>query len=460
MPYQPKPTVNGTYRIKVLTQNLCIECESGHNSGIKLTPPSTSNNKQKWNLTQVSGQTDVWTITSANDQSGLVHFKSADTYWGYGYPLPKAAPSENWSIVWPSNGDRTFSRIKLAGGAHCFDACDPGSDSVHFYYEHSRPSDGPRQCYVFELVPPDPPATHALDVVFLQDFTGSQQPYINAARSEISLICTTLLNTGSFAPNDLRFSVVAFRDHPPQDQTFVTKKLVEFTTDVNAVASGLSSLQATGGGDGPEAQTDSLADALEAAWNPKATKVAILLTDAPPHGIKENGDYWPDRCPCQKDPLRLATRMFRTGITLYVIACEPTLSQGYQGARHFYEGLVQKTHGKVYNLGDPTSLTQVIVGCALQEVDSNALVAQHQSAILGEAQNRSFSATSFAQQLHSRLSAANVQHHTLTVDSMVEPNAEGDKIVQIWFESENLDEANAKIKQWNTRKGCTLSSQT
>ncbi|KAG9123425.1 hypothetical protein FRC07_014959, partial [Ceratobasidium sp. 392] len=451
MSYQPKPTSNGVYRIRVFNQNFCIECESGGNGGIKLTPPSSSNNKQKaglfWSLAQVPGQTDVWTITSADDQSGLTYRKTADTYWGYGYPLPQSGPSQNWKIVWPTSGEHTFSRIKLASSSDCFDACDPGSDWVHFYYEHRQASDGPRQCYVFEPVTPDPPAKRALDVVFLQDFTGSQQPYIDAARNEINQICTSLLNNGNFAPQDLRFSVVGFRDHPPQDNTFAAKPIVNFTTDVNAVSAGLSSLPATGGGDGPEAVTDALAEALNVSWNtdPKASKVAILITDAPPHGLKEPGDAWPDRCPCQKDPLRLAARMFRVGITLYVIACEPTLSQSYQGARHFYEGLVQKTRGKVYNLGDPNSLTQVIIGCALQEADSNQLVAQHQAAILSESRNRSFNAVSFSQKLHRDLSAANVHHHTLTVDNMVEPNAEGDKIVQIWFESENLDEANAKI---------------
>ncbi|KAG8704630.1 hypothetical protein FRC09_003417 [Ceratobasidium sp. 395] len=448
MSYQPKPTTNGTYRIRVLNQNLCIECESGGNGGIKLTPPSSSNNLQKWNLIQVPGQTDVWTITSANDQSGLTYRKTAETYWGYGYPLPQNGPSQNWKIVWPASGEHTSSRIKLANGSDCFDACDPGSDWVHFYYEQRNVSNGPRQCYVFELIPPDPPAKHALDIVFLQDFTGSQQPYIDSARNEVGQICSTLLNSGNFAPNDLRFGVIAFRDHPPQDNTLIAKTIVDLTTNLNAVTTGLSSLSATGGGDGPEAQTDSMAEALDnVSWNrdPKASKVAVLITDAPPHGIKEPGDYWPDRCPCQRDPLRLAARMLRVGITLYVIACEPTLSQSYQGGRHFYEGLVKKTHGKVYNLGDPNSLTQVIIGCALQEADSNRLVAEHQAKILGEAQNRSFNAVSFAQKLHSDLSAANVHHHTLTVDSMVEPNQEGDKIVQIWFEAENLDEANAKI---------------
>ena len=60
----------------------------------------------------------------------------------------------------------------------------------------------------------------------------------------------------------------------------------------------LNSLNALGGGDGPEAQTAALAAALDMEWNEKAVKMVVLITDAPPHGIGEDGDGFtksPDR---------------------------------------------------------------------------------------------------------------------------------------------------------------------
>jgi len=451
MTYQTKPTVDGAYRIKVLTQNLFIEDDTeSRGPGLKLAAPSSSK-KQIWDLARVSGQTDVWTITSAYDKSGLTYAKTDDTYWGYGYPYPQSGSSQNWAITEQSSENQKYSKIKLSGNSDCFDACDPENPSVvHFYYDHKSASSGPNQCYVFEPVSPGPtPGPKALDVMFLQDLTGSQQPYLDAARKEVDQIWKGLLDTGSFAPGDLRFGAIGFRDHPPQDDTFPSEVLIDFTSNIDSVATALASFLSTGGGDGPEAQADAMADALEkVTWNTNATKVAVLITDSPPHGTKEPGDAWPDKCPCQKDPLRLATRMFRMGITLYVIACEPTLSQYYQGARQFYEGLVKKTQGKVYNLGDdPNLLSQAIIGSALQEVDSNSLVAQHRAAIRSEAKASNFNATVFAQKLHSNLLAANVQHHTLDIDNMVEPNPAGDKVAQIWFESESLEEAHAKIQQ-------------
>ncbi|KAG8748779.1 hypothetical protein FRC12_013778 [Ceratobasidium sp. 428] len=104
--------------------------------------------------------------------------------------------------------------------------------------------------------------------------------------------------------------------------------------------------------------------------------------------------------------------------------------------------------GKVYNLGDdPGLLGQLIAGAALQEVDSNKLVAQHRDTIRVQAEAKNFNVAEFSRKLHSELSAANVQHNTLAVDSMVESNPAGDKIAQIWANSDTLEEAHAKIQK-------------
>jgi len=60
----------------------------------------------------------------------------------------------------------------------------------------------------------------------------------------------------------------------------------------------LKSLKASGGGDGPEAQTAALAEALNMKWEENAAKMVVLITDSPPHGIGEDGDGFdssPDR---------------------------------------------------------------------------------------------------------------------------------------------------------------------
>jgi hypothetical protein len=97
--------------------------------------------------------------------------------------------------------------------------------------------------------------------------------------------------------DQIRFGLIAFRDHPPQDMTYVTKSF-GFTSDISVMQQNLSSLVASGGGDGPEAQTAALAAALDLKWARNAIKMVVLITDAPPHGLREAGDGFtksPDR---------------------------------------------------------------------------------------------------------------------------------------------------------------------
>lgn len=134
------------------------------------------------------------------------------------------------------------------------------------------------------------------DILFLLDATGSMQKYIDQIRDSIQQICDSLVATGKWSGRNLRFGFITFRDHPPQEKTYVTI-VYPFDSDVGAVKSSLAKVVADGGGDGPEAQCDALADALSVDWEDNATKIAVLITDSPPHGINEDEDKIPGGCP-------------------------------------------------------------------------------------------------------------------------------------------------------------------
>ncbi|KAH7325353.1 hypothetical protein B0J17DRAFT_772466 [Rhizoctonia solani] len=431
MTYQSTPTADGVYLIKVLSKNLFIESVLDNNPKLRLAAPSPNNN-QKWNLTQVPNKVGVWKMTCVEGGAGITYTVDKKVYRGYGYPYPHTGSSQEWNFI---DRDETFSKIKLNDGLDCFDSCQPGSNHIHFYSDQKHPSSAPNQCYVFQLIPPEPEPEpepepkKSLDVIFLQDSTGSQGPYIDGARNQINQICKNLitLSTGELA-----------------DDTFVTQGY-DFTSNPSTMASYLGRLEADSGGDGPEAQTDALMEALNSSWKEGATKVVVLITDSPPHGLGERGDGFPGGCPCGYDPLRVAEDMLRSGITLYVVACEPEMSR-YQRARQFYEGLTRKTGGYIYNLGDPSGLTTVIVGCLLQEADSDTLVAHYQSAIRREASSGKLSPEEIARKLHEDLSNAKISHYSLSLDDMVEMTEEGEKNVQEWYEAANLAAAKGKIK--------------
>ena len=67
---------------------------------------------------------------------------------------------------------------------------------------------------------------------------------------------------------------IPFRDHPPQDHTYVTKNF-GFTSDVSQVHKNLSGLYASGGGDGPEAYVPTLPILL----NPKHPRTCTARLD-------------------------------------------------------------------------------------------------------------------------------------------------------------------------------------
>ena len=161
------------------------------------------------------------------------------------------------------------------------------------------------------------------DLVFIQDCTGSQGSYISSATKNIQLICENIYQSGKLqAREDLRVGLVAFRDHPPQDHTYVTRNF-GFSSDIDKVHRDLSSLYASGGGDGPEAVTAGLAEALKMDWREQASKMIVLIADAPPHGVGEyaDGEFACSPPPSPPHPLFFARMPLRveTYIHTYII---------------------------------------------------------------------------------------------------------------------------------------------
>lgn len=212
------------------------------------------------------------------------------------------------------------------------------------------------------------PAPAKLDLVFTMDCTGSMGSYIQSAKQNIELIARRLADAKGY---DLRFGLVAYRDHPPQDQTFVTKSF-PFTSHVQEMQQRLSTLRAQGGGDGPEAVAAALRTTRLMNWRDDATKVVIFIADAPPHGLGEDGDGFPDGAPDGVDPLVELDEISKSGICIYTVGCQPALS-GYRFAVDFFVGVAERTNGQAVSLGSASALADVILGSAIEEVELQKL---------------------------------------------------------------------------------------
>lgn len=78
----------------------------------------------------------------------------------------------------------------------------------------------------------------------------------------------------------------------------------------------LAKLYASGGGDGPEAVITGMAASLtDLTWRRNAAKMVVIVTDAAPHGIGENGDGFEDGEPGGWDGIVLARNMAARGIS-------------------------------------------------------------------------------------------------------------------------------------------------
>ncbi|CCL99262.1 uncharacterized protein FIBRA_01277 [Fibroporia radiculosa] len=285
-----------------------------------------------------------------------------------------------------------------------------------------------------------------LDLVFVQDCTGSQGSYITSATRNIEEICNHIYESGKLqAREDLRIGLVAYRDHPPQDHTYITKNF-GFSSDISQVHRDLSSLYASGGGDGPEAVTAALAEALNMEWRPNASKMVVLIADAPPHGIGEYGDGFDDGSPDGHDPLQLARMMASRGITLFFVACEPALS-GYSYATDFFQAITNITSGLMLPLTTADLLTHAIVGSVLENLDMERLVREVGEAVSQRILGNNESVDDVARELHERLLLRNENTKRVVIESIYRESEEAKHNVNVYTQASNLAEARPLLKR-------------
>ena len=125
------------------------------------------------------------------------------------------------------------------------------------------------------------------DIVFVLDVTSSMAEQIKGLQTGITKFAGDL----SRAKVDARFGCVAFRDlffkeeKPEQFPQMTTLKFggEPFTADADAFRSAVRGLEAYGGDDIPETSYEAVAEAAGLkGWRKDATRVLVLVTDAPP----------------------------------------------------------------------------------------------------------------------------------------------------------------------------------
>lgn len=105
--------------------------------------------------------------------------------------------------------------------------------------------------------------------------------FIGAAKQHLLGAIATLRGQSNL---DLHVGLVEYRDHPPQDQSFVTRGY-GLTPDFGKMQKIINRLKADGGGDAPEAVYDGVQGACtKMLWRQSSYRIVLLVGDAPPHG--------------------------------------------------------------------------------------------------------------------------------------------------------------------------------
>lgn len=171
------------------------------------------------------------------------------------------------------------------------------------------------------------PNINEFDLALIVDSTGSMGNLIKSAQRQLIEIVDSLAAESNVA---MHVGVVEYRDYPPQDS--MPSRSFRFTDNLKKVRRTINGLRASGGGDAPEAVFAGLAAAWTSLqWREHARRVALLVGDAPPHGVGAAGDGFPHGCPSGQTMHSITAQAEVLGVTLYALglsrSCERAFTQ-------------------------------------------------------------------------------------------------------------------------------------
>lgn len=211
-------------------------------------------------------------------------------------PRGRAVADAEVAVQAPS-GHAMWARTDTAGRVWLHpNAFDPSRSA---YYEvavrkdgresGARLSRGQKSAVEVVLDARPAPARARLDLVFLVDATGSMGDEIDKLKATLRGITAEVARLPS--QPDLCLGLVAYRD---KGDAFLLRSH-DLTDDVGAFQGALNALRADGGGDYPEAMNEALHETVHnLSWRGDgATRLVVLLADAPPH-LDYGGPYYDD----------------------------------------------------------------------------------------------------------------------------------------------------------------------
>ena len=131
-----------------------------------------------------------------------------------------------------------------------------------------------------------------IDIVFAIDSTGSMKNNVDAIRSKIDNI-TREVSKKSSSP---RFALIDYKDHPqfnPNNQNYLAKTDLNFTSNISDLETALGSLNYEGGniGNTNASVYSGVMQAVNMKWRNGVKKIVVVIGDAPPRDPEPGTDY-------------------------------------------------------------------------------------------------------------------------------------------------------------------------
>ena len=125
----------------------------------------------------------------------------------------------------------------------------------------------------------------SLDLLFIMDFTGSMEKYLNEVKSNlIDIIDKVIDQTPGI---DINLGFIGYSDIPEEGAGPYID--IDFTQNHTQLSNQINDLATNGGGDTPEDVAWAFEKALIKTWKSNA-KFIVFIADAPGHGLKYYSD--------------------------------------------------------------------------------------------------------------------------------------------------------------------------
>jgi len=185
---------------------------------------------------------------------------------------------------------------------------------------------------------------------------------------------------------NIKVGLSLYRDHPPQDSSFVTA--VFQLDEIRNIQDKLEKIVVGGGGDIPEAVFDGIINGTDGMqWRDGSNRIAFLIGDAPPHGMA----YEEPCCLCGLTWGDAVAALEGHGVTLYSISLHPGPKQVFKMLANYTGGFLVESPGVMEAICntltsifegrlDSSVLEAVSKGKSTEEIDSMISVSREKSA--------------------------------------------------------------------------------